>query len=172
MPDKGLVIINTGNGKGKTTAALGLAMRAAGQGLNVIMIQFIKGNWHYGELDSAKKLGFKILPMGEGFTWETRDRVRDLKKAQEAFSLCKECVTSGEYDMVIMDEINYVISYGYLGVTEVLEMIEKKPAEVHLVLTGRDADPRIIEAADLVTEMKEIKHPFQKGITGQKGIEY
>lgn len=171
---KGLIIVNTGNGKGKTTAALGVAFRAAGNDFRVYIGQFIKGSRQYGELVTAERLqpGIEIVPMGEGFTWETRDRERDTHKAHEAWSLFKSKLLSGEYQVVILDEINYVIDYGYLPVEWVIEALRQKPEMVHVILTGRNARPEIIEIADLVTEMKEIKHPFHQGITAQKGIEF
>ncbi len=168
----GLVIVNTGNGKGKSTAALGLAMRAVGNGMKVVMIQFIKGAWKVGEYESAKKLDFEIRPMGEGFTWVTKDRERDTKVAQEAWEYAKARIASGEYDLVILDEINYALDYGYVDLAEVLRALKERPRHVHVVLTGRKAKPEVIEAADLATEMVEIKHPYKKGIKAQRGIEF
>jgi cob(I)alamin adenosyltransferase len=171
---RGLVIIHTGPGKGKTTAALGLAFRAVGQRMRVFMVQFIKGNWPYGELEAAKRLGdwLTIRPMGEGFTWDTKNPERDRQKAMEAWNLGKAAALSGRYPLVIFDEINYVISYGYLPVGEVADFLKHKPPDLHVVLTGRDAPPELIELADLVTEMRDIKHPYTKGIKAQKGIEF
>lgn len=168
----GLVIVNTGNGKGKSTAALGLAMRALGNGMKVVMVQFIKGAWKVGEYESARKLGFEIRPMGEGFTWVTKDRERDMKVAREAWDFAKERILAGADDMVILDEINYAIDYGYVNLSEVLEALETRPKEVHVVLTGRKAKPELIERADLATEMVELKHPYKKGIKAQRGIEF
>ena len=174
MPRKGLIIVHTGNGKGKTTAALGTAFRALGYGWRVLMVQFIKGNWHYGELDAAKRFEglFEIRPMGEGFTWDTKNPERDRQKAHEAWEFGKSEALSGKWDLVIFDEINYVITYDYLEVEKVVDFLKNKPRELHVILTGRDAHEKIIEAADLVTEMREIKHPFKKGIKAQKGIEF
>lgn len=171
---RGLIIVHTGNGKGKTTAALGLGFRAVGQDMKVLMVQFIKGKWRYGEMEAAKLLGgrFEIYPMGEGFTWDTQNRERDREKAKEAFEFGTRKAREGEYDMLIFDEINYVTSYGYLSVEDLLEFLRTKPEKLHVVLTGRDADPKVIEMADLVTEMKEIKHPYKEGIKAQKGIEF
>jgi cob(I)alamin adenosyltransferase len=172
---KGLIIVHTGDGKGKTTAALGLAMRAVGNGFRVLMIQFIKDDkqWHYGELESAKKLeGLEIRPMGEGFTWDTKNPEKDRQKAREAWEAGKAAIASGRYQMVILDELNYVMAYDYLPVDEVVTFLKSKPEEVHVVLTGRNAPPALIEAADLVTEMKQIKHPYYAGVKAQKGIEY
>ncbi len=171
---KGLIIIHTGEGKGKTTAALGLAMRAVGAGFKVYMVQFIKGKWKYGELEAARRLGedFEIHPMGEGFTWDTKDPERDRQKAREAWEAGLNAARSGRYKMVIFDEINYVISYDYLPVDEVAAFLEKKPPDLHVVLTGRNAHPKLIDLADLVTEMREIKHPYKAGIKAQRGIEF
>ena len=174
---KGLVIVHTGPGKGKTTAALGLAFRAVGSGLRVMMVQFIKGSWHYGELDAAKMLGddrFQILPMGRGFVKVGIEKPdpEDIRKAEEAWNFAREKILGGEFDMVILDEINYAITYKMLNPDEVIETLRAKPEMVHVVLTGRNAHPDIVECADLVTEMREIKHPYQKGIVAQRGIEY
>lgn len=168
----GLVIIHTGNGKGKTTAAIGTAFRAVGVGFKVKMIQFIKGSWDYGELHSAKKLGFEIVPMGEGFTWETKDRERDTAVAWKTWQACAKAIQENRHDLLIFDEINNAIHYGYLDVGAVIDAIRKKPPEMHIILTGRDAHPDLIDMADLVTEMREIKHPFHRGIYAQRGIEY
>jgi cob(I)alamin adenosyltransferase len=174
MPVKGLIMIHTGNGKGKTTAALGTAFRALGYGWKILVVQFIKGSWHYGEIDSAKKFGdlFQILPMGEGFTWDTQNPERDRQKAQEAWAFGVKEALTGKYRMIIFDEINYVIRYNYLEVEKVVAFLKTKPPALHVFLTGRDAHEQLIEIADLVTEMREIKHPFKKGIKAQKGIEF
>ncbi len=173
---KGLIIVHTGPGKGKTTAALGLAFRAVGDGLKVLMVQFIKGSWHYGELDAAEMLGqdkFVIRPMGKGFVKLGGEPDPEHKKAaEEAWAFAREKIFSGEYDMIILDEINYALSYGLVPVAPVVEALEQKPETLHVVLTGRNAHPDIVAAADLVTEMREIKHPYQKGIEAQRGIEY
>lgn len=168
----GLIIVNTGNGKGKTTAAMGTAFRALGVGFKVKMIQFIKGSWDYGELHSAKKLGFEIVPMGEGFTWETKDRERDIAVAWRTWESCRDAIEKHEHDLLIFDEINNAIAYGYLDIKIVIDALKKKPGEMHIILTGRDAHPDLIEIADMVTEMREIKHPFYRGIYAQRGIEY
>lgn len=172
---KGLIIVHTGDGKGKTTAALGIAFRAAGNGMRVAVVQFIKGNWKYGELESAKQLKtpIEIYQMGEGFTWDTKNRERDIEMTKKAWTLCKEKMLSGKYEVVIFDEINYVIDYDYLSLSEVLSALKQKPEMVHVVLTGRNAKPELIAVADLVTEMREIKHPFkEQGILAQRGIEF
>jgi len=170
----GLIIVNTGNGKGKTTAALGTAMRAVGVGYKVYMVQFIKGSWDYGELHSADKLGpnFTMKPMGEGFTWETKDATRDREVAYKAWDFCRELIEKDEHDLLIFDEINIAMNLGYLDVDDVLKALRDKPEEMHIILTGRDAPQEVIDAADLVTEMREIKHPFNQGIYAQKGIEF
>ncbi len=173
---RGLLIVNTGNGKGKTTCALGLMMRAAGQGLNCCMIQFIKSKTdRYGEHSSAEKLGIEVHTMGDGFTWDTKNPEQDRETARRTWAMCVEKMRSGDYDLLVFDELVYVLSYGMLSTEEVLEEIRAvraaQPA-LHIVMTGRDAPPALIEAADLVTEMREIKHPFNAGIFAQQGIEF
>lgn len=172
----GLIIVHTGTGKGKTTAALGLALRAAGYGFRTLMIQFIKGSWRYGELDAADMLAplVDIVPMGKGFIRMDQGGPsdEDRKAVTEAWDFAKARIQSGGYEMIILDEITYVMDYGLLEVKDVLEVLRTKPKALHLVLTGRNAPPEIIEAADLVTEMKEIKHPYQQGVKAQKGIEF
>lgn len=172
----GLVIVHTGNGKGKTTAALGMGLRAWGQGFKVLVIQFIKGNWRYGELQAAEKMGpnFVIRQMGEGFVKGCQDDklAEHRLAAQEALQASKEEIIAEKWDMIILDEINYAVKYGLIAVEAVLELLTIRPSRLHLVLTGRDADPAVIDQADLVTEMKEIKHPHKKGIKAQEGIEF
>jgi len=173
---RGLLIVHTGNGKGKTTCALGLMMRAAGRGLKCCMIQFMKSrNDRYGEHEAAEKLGIEVHTMGDGFTWDTKNREQDIKTARETWALCVQKLRSGEYDMLVFDELVYVLSYDMLPVSEVLKEIEairlEQPA-LHIVVTGRDAPTELIAAADLVTEMTEIKHPFNSGIRAQQGIEF
>jgi cob(I)alamin adenosyltransferase len=173
---RGLLIVNTGHGKGKTTAALGLLMRAAGRGLRCCMVQFMKSkNDRYGEHEAAEKLGVEIHTMGDGFTWDTKNPEQDIKTSRETWSLCVEKMRSGEYDMLVFDELVYVLSYNMLSTEEVLEEIkaarQEQPA-LHIILTGRDASQALIDAADLVTEMKEIKHPFYAGVRAQQGIEF
>jgi len=173
---QGLILVNTGNGKGKTTAALGLGMRAWGQGFKVLVLQFIKGNWKYGELQAAERMGpdFVIRQMGEGFVKNCTDdeKLQHQSAAQEALQTARDEITGGKWDMIILDEINYAIKFGLVPLTTILELINIKPKPLHLVLTGRDAHPEIIEIADLVTEMKEIKHPYKQGIKAQQGIEF
>lgn len=170
---KGLVIVNTGKGKGKTTAALGLLLRAWGQGLKVCMLQFIKAktaNW--GEEKAARKIGLEIMPLGEGFTWLSDDIANDKKLAREGWELCRQKITSGEYDMVIMDEMTYMFKYGWLDLNEVLEVLRDRKPGMHIVITGRFAPQELIDFADLVTEMTEIKHSYKAGIKAQKGVEF
>lgn len=173
---RGLVIVHTGDGKGKTTAALGMALRGAGYGYRSLVVQFIKGSWKYGELEAARMLApyMEIAPMGKGFIRFDRSgpAQEDIQAVAAAWDLAKEKIASGGYYMVVLDEINYVIDYGMLKVEEVLEGLPRRPDGLHVVLTGRNAHPDLIEAADLVTEMRDIKHPFQKGIKAQKGIEF
>ncbi len=174
--DRGYIVVLTGNGKGKTTSALGMAVRAVGQGLKVAMLQFLKGSWKYGELETAKRLApdFVIRPLGEGFVHVNPEDPdpKDVECARRAWEVCKEALFSGEYDMVIFDEINVAISYGLLPVEEVVTTLADRPPEVHVVLTGREAHPKILELADLATEMTEVKHPYATGVTARKGIEY
>jgi cob(I)alamin adenosyltransferase len=175
-PDRraqGLVIVNTGNGKGKTTAALGLLLRAWGQGLRVAMFQFIKaksGNW--GESRAARQMGVEIVPLGSGFTWTSSDLERDRALAREGWERCRAAILSGDYDVVIMDELTYCFSFDWLDLEEVLDTVRQRPAGQHVVITGRDAPDALIAFADLVTEMREIKHPYGAGIKAQKGIEF
>jgi cob(I)alamin adenosyltransferase len=169
----GLIIVNTGNGKGKTTAALGTALRAVGSKFKVFVVQFIKGSWDYGELHAVDKLKpyLEIKPMGEGFTWETKNKERDTQVAHKAWAFCKELIEKNEHDLLIFDEINNALDYGYLDVNDVVETVKNKPEKMHIILTGRNAPQEIIDVAHLVTEMREIKHPFPD-IVAQKGIEF
>lgn len=172
-PATGLVIVNTGNGKGKTTAALGVLLRATGQKLRVIMFQFVKaksGNW--GEQRAARQLGVEIIPLGAGFTWMSKDLAHDRALAEEGWARCKAAIESDAYDIVILDELTYTLSFGWLAVEEVLETLRQRPPHLHVIITGRDAVPELIAFADLVTEMREIKHPFERGIKAQRGIEF
>jgi len=172
----GLIIVFTGNGKGKTTAAMGQALRAVGQGMKVLMLQFIKGTWDYGELVSIKKLNanFVIRPLGKGFI-RSKSKLNDkeaIENIKQSWEQAEKEILSDTYDMVILDEINYVIDFGLLPVEKILSLLEKRPERLHIVLTGRNAHEKVIETADLVTEMKEIKHQYSKGIKAQKGIEF
>jgi len=178
MPEgKGLLMVYTGPGKGKTTCALGTAFRAVGQGLRVLMVQFIKGSGHYGELDAAKMLGddkCEIRPMGRGFVkvGGAETDPEDIRLAEECWESGRTAIYSGTYDLVVLDEINYVISYRMLDGKKVVEALKGRPEPVHVICTGRNAHPLLVELADLVTEMKEVKHPYTKGILAQRGIDY
>ena len=173
---QGLLLINTGPGKGKTTAALGTAMRAAGNGMRVLILQFLKGSWHYGELDAAQTLGpnFVLRQMGRGFVkvGGAETDPEDIRLVQAAWDEARQAIYSGEWDMVVLDEINYAINYGMLDPTIVAEALRNRPPMVHVILTGRSAHPLLVELADTVTEMREVKHAYQKGIQAQRGIEY
>jgi cob(I)alamin adenosyltransferase len=173
---KGLILINTGPGKGKTTAALGTALRAVGNGMKVLMLQFLKGSWHYGELDGVKGFGenFVLRQMGRGFVkvGGAETDPEDVHLVEDAWEEARRAILSGEWDLVILDEINYAIGYGMLDPAKVLETLKIKPEMVHVVLTGRNAHPSLIEIADTVTEMKDVKHAYQRGILAQRGIEY
>jgi cob(I)alamin adenosyltransferase len=173
---RGLILINTGPGKGKTTAALGTALRAVGCGMKVLVLQFIKGSWHYGELDAAEGLGpnFVLKQMGRGFVkvGGAEADPEDIRLVQAAWEEARAAINSGEWDLVVLDEINYAISYGMLDPQVVAETLKARPEMVHVILTGRNAHPLLVELADTVTEMREVKHAYQKGILAQRGIEY
>ncbi len=173
---KGLLLINTGPGKGKTTAALGTALRAVGNGMRVLILQFLKGSWHYGELDAAGLLGtdFVLKQMGRGFVkvGGAETDPEDVRLVEEAWNEAREAIYSGEWDMVVLDEINYAINYKMLDPAIVAEALRDRPPMVHVILTGRNAHPLLVELADTVTEMREVKHAYQKGILAQRGIEY
>jgi cob(I)alamin adenosyltransferase len=171
---KGLVIVNTGQGKGKTTAALGTLLRAWGRGMRCCVIQFIKhetGNW--GEIKAARQLGIEWHRMGDGFTWLSKDMDETVAKARHAWSLAQEKIVSGDYDLIILDEFTYPLKFEWLEVVDVIGWLqEHKPSMLHLIITGRDALPALMEYADLVTEMQKIKHPFDEGIQAQPGVEF
>jgi cob(I)alamin adenosyltransferase len=173
---RGLIIVNTGPGKGKTTAAMGTALRAVGNGMKVLMLQFLKGSWHYGELDAVKAFGdnFVMKQMGRGFVkvGGAETDPQDIKMVQQAWAEADKAIMSGAWDLVVLDEINYAISYGMLDANTVAETLKRKPELVHVILTGRNAHPTIIELADTVTEMKQVKHAYEKGVLAQRGIEY
>ncbi|WP_044500476.1 cob(I)yrinic acid a,c-diamide adenosyltransferase [Nostoc sp. PCC 7107] len=175
VPEKGLVIVNTGNGKGKTTAALGMVMRSLGHGYKVAIIQFIKGAWEPSEKQvfSHWEDQLEFHAMGEGFTWETQDRDRDLEKAQAAWEKSLEYIRNPDFQLVLLDEINIALKMAYLQIEEVLTGLAEKPPHKHIILTGRGAPAALIERADLVTEMTLIKHPFRdQGVKAQPGIEF
>jgi len=173
---KGLLMVNTGDGKGKTTAAIGVMVRAAGRGLKCCMIQFMKSKTdRYGEHESLVKLGIEIHTMGAGFTWDTQDKALDIKTSEETWALCVDKMRSEEYELLVFDELVYVLDYKFLDLNAVLEemrSVREKQPHLHIIATGRNAPPELVEAADLVTEMKEIKHPFHAGIYAQQGIEF
>ena len=172
--EKGLIQVYTGNGKGKTTAALGLALRAVGHDLKVLFIQFMKGNIDYGELESSKKLSpyLTIKQMGrKTFVSKANPDPIDIKLAQDGFALAKKAISNEEYDIVILDEINVAIDYGLIPLSDLLHLLDTKPKGIELILTGRNAKPEIIDKADLVTEMVERKHYYKKGVSARKGIE-
>ncbi len=177
--EKGLLMVHTGKGKGKSTAAFGLAARAIGNGMRVGIVQYVKGKWRTGErvVLEAFPDQVTIRTMGEGFTWETQDRARDIAAAEAAWAASKEMIEAArgddpKYDMVILDELNIVLRYDYLPLDEVLAALRDKPYDLHVVVTGRNAKDGLIEIADLVTEMTMVKHPFRSGVKAQKGIEF
>ena len=178
--EKGLLIVHTGKGKGKSTAAFGLAVRALGNGMKVGVVQFVKGKWQTGERAVLERFPeqVEIRTMGEGFTWDTQDRARDIRAAQAAWQASKEMIeacrhTPPRFDLVVLDELNIVLRYDYLPLDEVVAFLRDRPADLHVVVTGRNAKPELIEAADLVTEMTLVKHPFrEQGVKAQKGIEF
>jgi cob(I)alamin adenosyltransferase len=173
---RGLIMVNTGPGKGKTTAAMGTALRAVGQGMRVLMLQFLKGSWHYGELDAVKAFGDKFVmkQLGRGFVkvGGAEPDPEDLKAVEDAWKESEEAILGGQWDLVVLDEINYAISYKMLDAERVVEVLKRKPEMVHVILTGRNAHPAIVELADTVTEMRQVKHAYEKGVMAQRGIEY
>lgn len=172
--EKGYLIVFTGNGKGKTTAALGMAMRAAGHGMKTLVLQFIKGSWVYGELQSFEKVDeIEIKPLGSGFTWKKGNLDEDRRLAEAGWEQALAEIKRGYYDIIVLDELNLVLSYGLLQSKAVLESLQSRPPGPHIIVTGRNAPDELIKAADLVTEMKEIKHPFpDKGLKARKGVEF
>ena len=173
MAERGLLLVYTGHGKGKTTAALGLIFRALGYGHKVAVVQFIKGKRQTGERLYAEKLGLEFFVMGKGFTWESDDISRDKEAARRAWAKSQELIATGDYRIVILDEITYAINYGFLDLEEVPETFASRPAGLHVVVTGRNAAEGLVEAADLVTEMSVVKHPFKdQGVRAQLGLDY
>ncbi len=178
--EKGLLIVHTGKGKGKSTAAFGLAMRALGNGLKVGVVQYVKGKWETGERHVLEKFPeqVEIRTMGEGFTWDTQDRARDIRAAEAAWQASNQMIEAcrdknPKYDMVILDELNIVLRYNYLPLDVVIEVLKNRPEGLHIVVTGRNAKDELIEIADLVTEMTMVKHPFrEQNVKAQKGIEF
>ena len=172
--EKGLLIVHTGKGKGKSTAAFGLVLRALGNGMKIAVVQFVKGKWETGERAALAKFDDQITisTMGEGFTWETQDRQRDIAAARAAWDRARELINDDEHDMVLLDELNIVLRYNYLPISEVVEAFEAKPASKHVIVTGRNAKEELVEIADLVTDMTMVKHPFRSGVKAQAGIEF
>ncbi len=173
-PERALVLVHTGDGKGKSSSAFGVIARALGWGKTVGVVQFIKGKWITGERQFFQKLPEPITwhTMGDGFTWDTQDKEQDTKAAVAAFAKAKEMIRGGEYDLVVLDEINIALRYDYLDVHEVINGLDARAERTSVVLTGRDAKPELIDYADLVSEMREIKHPFKSGIKAQRGIDF
>ena len=176
--EKGLLIVHTGKGKGKSTAAFGLVVRAMGNGMRVGVIQFVKGKWETGERDILEHFPeqIEIHAMGEGFSWETQDKARDIAAARKAWEKSKQMIEASrgpnpEFDMILLDELNIVLRYDNLPLEEIIETLANKPEDLHVIVTGRNAKDELIEIADLVTEMTQIKHPFRSGVKAQKGIE-
>jgi cob(I)alamin adenosyltransferase len=172
--ERGLVIVHTGKGKGKSTAAFGLVMRALGHGMKVGLVQFVKGAWETGERRVLERFPEMVTmrTMGEGFSWETQDRRRDVAAAESAWAAAKAMIADPGYGMIVLDELNIVLRYDYLPIEDVLATLRGKPERLHVVITGRNAKPALIELADLVTEMTLVKHPFQAGVKAQAGIEF
>jgi cob(I)alamin adenosyltransferase len=172
--ERGLVIVHTGTGKGKSTAAFGMVMRCIGHGMRVGVVQFVKGAWETGERQVLARFPELVTcrAMGEGFTWETQDRARDIAAARAAWEQAKAMIADPAYRLVLLDELNIVLRYDYLPVAEVVETLRAKPRDLHVVVTGRNARPELIEIADLVTEMTLVKHPFRSGVKAQAGIEF
>ncbi|HLA82818.1 MAG TPA: cob(I)yrinic acid a,c-diamide adenosyltransferase [Thermoleophilia bacterium] len=173
MLGSGRVIVNTGDGKGKTTAAFGAAFRAAGHGLEVAVVQFIKGSWDYGESKAAQRFpNITLTRIGSGYTWMAEDPAVPKRLAREAWAVCFDRAASDRFDLLIMDELNCAVAEGFIEVEEVLAFLRNKPLRLSVIITGRDAKPEIVAEADTVTEMRCIKHAFDQGVPARKGIEY
>ena len=174
LRQKGLVVVNTGMGKGKSTAAFGIMFRAWGRGMKVCAVQFIKNDKSmYGEQMAAEKLGIEMIPSGRGFTWTSKDLAEDASRARNGWRIAKEIIAAGDHDVVVLDEITYPMRYGWIDTAEVVATLKARPPMVHVVLTGRHAPAEIIDAADLVTEMQQVKHPYHdQNIGAQRGIEF
>jgi cob(I)alamin adenosyltransferase len=172
--ERGLLIVHTGLGKGKSTAAFGMVLRCIGHGMRVGVVQFVKGAWGTGERDVLARFPDLVTcrAMGEGFTWDTQDRERDIAAARAAWDMAKAMIDDPRYSLVLLDELNIVLRYDYLPLDEVLAVLQAKPRDLHVIVTGRNAKPELIELADLVTEMTLVKHPFRSGVKAQKGIEF
>ncbi|GAB4247989.1 MAG: cob(I)yrinic acid a,c-diamide adenosyltransferase [Thermoleophilia bacterium] len=173
MAKRGRILVNTGEGKGKTTAALGTALRAAGHDQNVAIVQFMKGKWTYGELLAIQRFpNITFMRMGAGFTWERDGLDEDRELALRAWEACVQIAESGEYDLLVMDELNYAVDYGFIDVQRVVDFLKNKPEELSVIITGRRAKQEIMEVADTVTEMQAVKHAFRSGSRAKKGIEF
>ena len=174
IDEKGLLIVNTGPGKGKSTAAFGLALRMLGYGRRVGIVQFIKGAWHTGERDALARFGDLVVwhSMGEGFTWETQDRARDVAAAERAWEQATALIADPSFSLIVLDELNIALRYDYLDLAAVLDVLTNRRPDLHVIVTGRNAKPELIAAADLVTEMGQTKHHFATGVKAQKGIEF
>jgi cob(I)alamin adenosyltransferase len=172
--EKGLLIVHTGKGKGKSTAAFGMVMRCLGHGLRVGVVQFVKGRWQTGERGVLERFPelVTIKTMGMGFTWETQDRARDIAAARAAWEAAKTLMADPAYKLLLLDELNIVLRYDYLPIAEIVETLKARRPDLHVIVTGRNAKPELIEAADLVTEMTMVKHPFRSGVKAQAGIEF
>ncbi len=172
--ERGLLIVHTGKGKGKSTAAFGLVLRCLGHGMRVGIVQFVKGAWSTGERAALERFGELVscCAMGEGFTWDTQDRARDIAAASRAWETAQAMIADPSYRLVVLDELNIVLRYGYLAIDEIVTALKAKPRDLHVVVTGRNAKPELIDAADLVTEMTLVKHPFRAGVKAQPGIEF
>lgn len=172
--ERGLIIVHTGKGKGKSTAAFGMVFRALGHGFKIGIVQFVKGKWGTGERDILEKFPEQVTirAMGEGFTWDTQDRQRDIAAAKAAWEMAKEMIADESYKMVLLDELNICLRYDYLDIADVVEVLKNKPRDTHVIITGRNAKDELIDIADLVTEMTMIKHPFRDGVKAQVGIEF
>ncbi|QTD56767.1 cob(I)yrinic acid a,c-diamide adenosyltransferase [Parasphingorhabdus cellanae] len=172
--ERGLLIVHTGNGKGKSSSAFGMAIRSLGWGMKVAVVQYVKGSWETGEKNffqaNPDLLTFEV--MGDGFTWDTQDRAQDIAAAKAAWERSKELIMNPEYDFIILDELNIVLRDDTLDIGEIAEFLKQRPLEKHICITGRNAKPELIEMADLVTEFEEVKHPFKAGFKAQKGVEY
>ena len=172
--ERGLLIVHTGTGKGKSTAALGMVLRCLGHGMRVGIVQFVKGVWSTGERVALERFGDLVTcrAMGEGFTWDTQDRARDIAAARDAWEVSKVMIADSSYRLVLLDELNIVLRYDYLPLAEVVAALKAKPRDLHVIVTGRNAKPELVAAADLVTEMTLVKHPFRAGVKAQQGIEF
>jgi cob(I)alamin adenosyltransferase len=174
VPDRGLILVHTGNGKGKSSSAFGVIARALGWGQRVGVVQFIKGKWITGERQFFDKFPDQLdwHTMGEGFTWDTQDKARDIAAAEAAFARAREMMASGGYDLIVLDEINIAMRYDYLSTDDVLDGLKARASQTSVILTGRDAKPELCDYADLVSEMVEVKHPFKAGLKAKRGVDF